>query len=112
MRSTWLLLLTFAFATHLPAAEPKPSGGRSIELFRDDFSRFPPGMLSRPIGFINGAIQEYQPRPSRCPHPPLEHNPLLSRHLCPPLARRPYPSPSHPPPTKRTRKSHTLSAPL
>jgi hypothetical protein len=29
------------------------------DLFRDDFSRFPPGLLSQPIGQLNGAIQEY-----------------------------------------------------
>ncbi|HYI96013.1 MAG TPA: hypothetical protein VEX68_20895 [Bryobacteraceae bacterium] len=29
------------------------------ELFRDDFSRFPPGLLSAPMGQLNGAIQEY-----------------------------------------------------
>ncbi len=29
------------------------------ELFRDDFSRFPPGWLSSPVGDLNGAIQEY-----------------------------------------------------
>lgn len=29
------------------------------ELFRDDFSRFPPGLLSQPMGQLNGAIQEY-----------------------------------------------------
>lgn len=29
------------------------------DLFRDDFSRFPPGWLSRPIGQLNAAIQEY-----------------------------------------------------
>ena len=31
----------------------------SVELFRDDFSRFPPGLLSAPLGQLNGAIQEY-----------------------------------------------------
>ena len=31
----------------------------TVELFRDDFSRFPPGLLSAPIGQLNGAIQEY-----------------------------------------------------
>ena len=31
----------------------------TVELFADDFSRFPPGMLSAPIGQLNGAIQEY-----------------------------------------------------
>jgi len=30
-----------------------------VELFVEDFSRFPPGMLSAPIGQLNGAIQEY-----------------------------------------------------
>jgi rhamnogalacturonan endolyase len=29
------------------------------DLFRDDFSRFPPGLLSSPMGQLNGAIQEY-----------------------------------------------------
>lgn len=29
------------------------------DLFRDDFSRFPPGWLSRPVGQLNAAIQEY-----------------------------------------------------
>lgn len=30
-----------------------------VELFKDDFTRFPPGMLSAPMGLLNGAIQEY-----------------------------------------------------
>lgn len=30
-----------------------------VDLFVDDFSRFPPGVLSAPIGLLNGAIQEY-----------------------------------------------------
>ena len=29
------------------------------DLFRDDFSRFPAGWLTRPLGQLNGAIQEY-----------------------------------------------------
>jgi len=29
------------------------------ELFRDDFSGFPPGWLTRPVGQLNAAIQEY-----------------------------------------------------
>jgi len=32
---------------------------RGADLFRDDFSRFPAGWLSRPLGQLNGAIQEY-----------------------------------------------------
>ena len=35
------------------------------DLFRDDFSRFPPGWLTRPIGQLNGAIQEYHYLPHR-----------------------------------------------
>src|SRR5262245_54786990 len=32
---------------------------RAGDLFRDDYSRFPPGALSAPLGQLNGAIQEY-----------------------------------------------------
>jgi rhamnogalacturonan endolyase len=35
------------------------------DLFRDDFSRFPPGWLSFPVGQLNGAIQEYHYLPHR-----------------------------------------------
>ena len=35
------------------------------DLFRDDFSRFPPGWLTRPVGQLNGAIQEYHYLPHR-----------------------------------------------
>ncbi len=35
------------------------------DLFRDDFSRFPPGWLTRPIGQLNAAIQEYHYLPHR-----------------------------------------------
>jgi hypothetical protein len=35
------------------------------ELFRDDFSRFPPGWLTSPVGSLNGAIQEYHYLPNR-----------------------------------------------
>jgi rhamnogalacturonan endolyase len=35
------------------------------ELFADDFSRFPPGWLSSPVGTLNGAIQEYHYLPHR-----------------------------------------------
>ncbi|MBI4903255.1 MAG: hypothetical protein HY820_06450 [Acidobacteria bacterium] len=31
----------------------------AADLFREDFSKFPPGWLSTPIGLLNGAIQEY-----------------------------------------------------
>ncbi len=32
---------------------------RGADLFRDDFSSFPPGWLITPVGLLNGAIQEY-----------------------------------------------------
>jgi rhamnogalacturonan endolyase len=35
------------------------------ELFKDDFSSFPVGWLTRPIGQLNGAIQEYHYLPHR-----------------------------------------------
>jgi rhamnogalacturonan endolyase len=41
------------------SAMPAGSLEERVELFADDFSRFPPGMLSAPIGQLNGAIQEY-----------------------------------------------------
>ena len=37
----------------------------AAELFRDDFSRFPPGWLTRPVGQLNAAIQEYHYLPHR-----------------------------------------------
>ncbi|MGJ5814767.1 hypothetical protein [Paludibaculum fermentans] len=35
------------------------------DLIRDDFSRFPPGWLSQPVGQLNAAIQEYHYLPHR-----------------------------------------------
>lgn len=40
------------------ATGPSSTSG-SLLLFRDDFSGFPPGWLSHPIGELNAAIQEY-----------------------------------------------------
>ncbi|MBC8126489.1 MAG: hypothetical protein H8M99_05005, partial [Gloeobacteraceae cyanobacterium ES-bin-144] len=37
----------------------------AADLFRDDFSRFPPGWLTSPVGGLNGAIQEYHYLPHR-----------------------------------------------
>lgn len=36
-----------------------PLSAFAADLFRDDFSRFAPGLLSQPMGQLNGAIQEY-----------------------------------------------------
>ncbi len=38
---------------------------RAADLFRDDFSKFPPGWLSTPVGMLNPAIQEYHYLPHR-----------------------------------------------
>ncbi len=44
------------------------------ELFADDFSKFPPGWLTQPVGTLNGAIQEYHYLPHRgVPLGPWEH---------------------------------------
>jgi hypothetical protein len=53
--TTSTLLLFFLCAAIAPAAD----------LFRDDFSRFPPGWLTTPIGSLNAAIQEYHYLPNR-----------------------------------------------
>jgi rhamnogalacturonan endolyase len=44
-----------------PAARQQGNEGAAgeVELFADDFGRFPPGVLSAPIRQLNGAIQEY-----------------------------------------------------
>lgn len=49
------LLLATALALLIPAA----GADDRVDLFADDFSRFAPGVLSAPIGLLNGAIQEY-----------------------------------------------------
>src|SRR5687767_12465974 len=52
-----------AHAILLSAAALCFTGGsraaEDVQLFADDFSRFKPGVLSAPIGLLNGAIQEY-----------------------------------------------------
>ncbi len=49
----------------LPTARAQGTSARGGELFRDDFSGFPAGWLTRPIGQLNGAIQEYHYLPHR-----------------------------------------------
>jgi len=52
------LILLLLFALFIAASS-------HVELFRDDFSKFPPGWLSKPVGLLNGAIQEYHYLPHR-----------------------------------------------
>ena len=54
----WLLIRALPAIVLAPAAF-------GADLFRDDFSRFPPGHLSFPVGELNGAIQEYHYLPHR-----------------------------------------------
>ncbi len=71
----------------------------AADLFRDDFSRYPPGWLSSPVGLLNAAIQEYHYLPHRgVPLGPWENvichldawvagdedgKPYLEQHLAP-----------------------------
>jgi rhamnogalacturonan endolyase len=41
------------------SSAPQPMAPAGDELFRDDFSKFPVGMLSAPLGQLNPAVQEY-----------------------------------------------------
>jgi hypothetical protein len=93
VNKAWLLLLVAVLA---PAAD----------LFRDDFSRFPPGWLTSPVGTQNPAIQEYHYLPHRgVPLGPWEHaishmdawvagdedgRPYLEQHLHPAIAERQF----------------------
>src|SRR5688572_6894204 len=57
-----LLVVVAGGSTMLAAScssSPQTMAPSGDELFRDDFSRFPIGMLSAPLGLINPAIQEY-----------------------------------------------------
>jgi hypothetical protein len=56
MKALRLCLVLLAGCATAPQSSMAPSGD---ELFRDDFSKFPIGMLSAPIGLVNPAIQEY-----------------------------------------------------
>jgi len=56
MKALRLCLVLLAGCATAPQSSMAPSGD---ELFRDDFSKFPIGMLSAPLGLVNPAIQEY-----------------------------------------------------
>jgi hypothetical protein len=52
-----VLVIFLLFAFCLPV--------HSADLFHDDFSHFPPGWLTNPVGMLNAAIQEYHYLPNR-----------------------------------------------
>ena len=58
------LVLYGLVMTSVPVAAPEETA-RRVTLFQDDFSRYPPGPLSAPLGKLNGAIQEYHYLPHR-----------------------------------------------
>ncbi len=57
------MLMRVIILAALAALVATPGG--AAELFRDDFSRFPPGWLTFPVGTLNAAIQEYHYLPNR-----------------------------------------------
>src|SRR3954454_13673600 len=57
--SAMLGRIALLIAALLVAVEGLAGAEPPVELFRDDFSRFPPGLLSEPLGRLNPAIQEY-----------------------------------------------------
>jgi hypothetical protein len=61
----WTMQCTFRlFLALVPLLFSVPVS-KAADLIRDDFSRFPPGWLSSPLGQLNGAIQEYHYLPGR-----------------------------------------------
>jgi rhamnogalacturonan endolyase len=57
MKVTCLLAVVTALLPWGSVQSPRSTD--EVELFKDDFSRFAPGLLSAPLGQLNGAIQEY-----------------------------------------------------
>jgi hypothetical protein len=51
LRSATSLLLTILVLAGSAGAQS------TVDLFRDDFSRYPPGLLSEPLGRLNPAVQ-------------------------------------------------------
>jgi rhamnogalacturonan endolyase len=62
---TPLTMLSLAVALFAAAAPAHAQRCAAVDLFKDDFSRYPPGWLSKPLGMLNGAIQEYHYLPNR-----------------------------------------------
>jgi hypothetical protein len=65
-RSDWTKLVVLILLGGPDAArEEIVAAENSTVLFEDDFSRYPPGPLTAPLGKLNGAIQEYHYLPHR-----------------------------------------------
>ena len=63
--SLWLVGLMCGLVCRLIAVPAVVAADESVVLFEDDFSRYPPGPLTAPLGKLNGAIQEYHYLPHR-----------------------------------------------
>ncbi|MBN8733263.1 MAG: hypothetical protein J0L64_22200 [Acidobacteria bacterium] len=65
------------FAALTPALLLCALPAAAVDLFHDDFSRFAPGLLSAPLGQLNGAIQEYHYIEHRGVRPHPWRNPIV-----------------------------------
>jgi hypothetical protein len=59
------VLLNCTLAANSALVAAGDASEESVILFSDDFSRYPPGPLTAPLGKLNGAIQEYHYLPHR-----------------------------------------------
>jgi rhamnogalacturonan endolyase len=48
-----------------PALKPVRAACQMVDLFKDNFAKLPPGWLTKPVGTLNAAIQEYHYLPNR-----------------------------------------------
>jgi rhamnogalacturonan endolyase len=56
---------TPAKAPAKPTLKPTRPACQMVDLFNDDFAKLPPGWLTKPVGTLNAAIQEYHYLPNR-----------------------------------------------
>ncbi len=64
-RSLWLIGSMCVLVCSRITVPAVVAADESVALFEDDFSRYPPGPLTAPLGKLNGAIQEYHYLPHR-----------------------------------------------
>jgi rhamnogalacturonan endolyase len=62
---TWLAVCLYAHIATIAMVATANETKQDVALFEDDFSRYPPGPLTAPLGKLNGAIQEYHYLPHR-----------------------------------------------